>query len=117
MEERIKELKEDTKIESILNRLENLSDEEIETIFNHDKINISVKGTILEKGYERIRKLNNQAFINVFSWLEDSKILPYYLKHIETFTYEEFVEFLYNGIYEEEIMLSLIESNIYKKYL
>ena len=84
MEERIKELKEDTKIESILNRLENLSDEEIETIFN---------------------------------WLEDSKILPYYLKHIETFTYEEFVEFLYNGIYEEEIMLSLIESNIYKKYL
>lgn len=109
--------KKEVKIESVLSQLENLNDQEILEIFANKEINISVKQKILEKAYERINKLNTQAFIEVFSWLEDSNVLPYYLNHIEKFTYEEFVEFLYNGIYAEKIILSLIESNIYKKHL
>ena len=113
MEELMNELtKKEVKIESVLSQLENLNDQEILEIFANKEINISVKQKILEKAYERINKLNTQAFIEVFSWLEDSNVLPYYLNHIEKFTYEEFVEFLLNGVYKERIMLILTESKI-----
>lgn len=118
MEELMNELtKKEVKIESVLSQLETLSDQEILEIFDNEEISISVKQKILEKAHDRINKLNTQAFIEVFSWLEDSNVLPYYLNHIEKFTYEEFVEFLLNGVYNEKTMLTLAESKIYKNYL
>lgn len=109
--------KKEVKIESVLSQLENLNDHEILEIFANKEINISVKQRILEKAYERINKLNTQEFIEVFSWLEDSNCLSYYLPRIEKMTYEEFVKFLLNGVYDEKTLLTLAESEIYKNYL
>lgn len=118
MDELMNELtKQEIKIESVLNQLETLSDQEVLEIFDNEEITISVKQKILEKAYERINKLNTQAFIEAFSSLKDSNCLSYYLPRIEKMSYEEFVDFLLNSVYEEKIMLSLTENSIFKKYL
>lgn len=119
MEELVKALeKEDCNVELYLNQISDLNDEEIITLFESKNIKEKVKDNILCYASERIKHLSTKGFIKVSNWASNvEEYKKNYFSKIEEMTYEEFVDLIYNGIYEPSILLELVKTDIYKRYL
>lgn len=119
MEELVKALeKENGNVELYLNQINDLSDEEIITLFENTNINEKVKDYILCYASERIKHLSTNSFIKVSIWANNvEEYKKNYFSKIEKMPYEEFVDLIYNGIYEPSILLELVKTDIYKEYL
>lgn len=119
MEELVKALeKENGNVELYLKQINDLNDEEIITLFENTDINERVKDYILCYASERIKHLSTNSFIKVSIWANNvEEYKKNYFSKIEKMPFEEFVDLIYNGIYEPAILLELIKTDIYKRYL
>lgn len=119
MEELIKlqEL-ESSNTEEYLRIFNNLSDEEITSVFETNKLSSEIKNKLIEIASDRINKLPNSLFIEISTW-ETTKesYIKNYLKRIQEMSYEEFVELLFNGIYDQNIAIEIMKTNTYKQHL
>lgn len=119
MEELVSALEnENCSIEFYLNRFNALSDAEIVSLFKNNNIDNTVKDKLFVIASERINNLSTPNFIRVSTWASDVNVYKkLYFKRVEEMTYEEFVDLMNNGIYEPDILIEVVKTNIYKNYL
>lgn len=109
---------ENINVELYLNQINSLSDKEIEDLFDLENISEEMKDKLLIYAWERINRLSTKSFIKVSSWA--SNVEGYkknYFSKIEEMTYEEFLDLIYRGIYKPSILLEIVKTDTYKKYL
>ena len=98
--------------------MNDLSEEEIVALFENTNISNEIKENILIHAYERMNHLSANSFIKISIWAEDVKLYKKnYFSKIEKMTYQEFVDLIYNGIYEPEILIEIMKTDVYSRYL
>lgn len=94
-----------------------LNDNEIEKLFNEDKINDEYKTFIVETCYNRINKLPNQLFIKILNYIENKdKFIKNYLPRISELNYEELITLIYDNVYNEDCLIEIANSELFINY-
>lgn len=119
MQELIKALENNCEnIEYYLYKINTLDDQEIVSLFNNENISELIKDKLLVVANERINRLPNKDFISVSNWASSaSEYKKYYFNKITTMSYEELIDLIYNGIYDLDILIEVMNTNVYKQYL
>ena len=105
-------------LELYLKQMNDLSEEEIVALFENTNISNEIKENILIHACERMNHLSANSFIKISIWAEDVKLYKKnYFSKIEKMTYQEFVDLIYNGIYEPEILIEIMKTDVYSRYL
>lgn len=109
---------ENCQVELYLNQIITLNDEEIVALFENENISVKVKNNVLMYASERISHLSTHNFIIVSRWAENiENYIKNYFPKIEKMPYPEFVDLIYNGIYEPEILIEIMKTDVYSRYL
>lgn len=103
---------------SNLQLFDNLSDNEIKSIYDDFKISDDIKNIICENCYERINKLPVDTFLEVISYSKNSSLfLHNYLNRINSFSYNEMVSLIYDYYLEQDCLVKILQTDIFQNYL
>lgn len=107
--------------ENLVNLIEyvkTLTDKELEDIFDNETINRNIKTTIVEIGYERIKRLPFAIFIKSLYYIKNSHLfLVNYKDKINVLSKEELISLIYNSYLDNDCLIELTKIEIFKKYL
>lgn len=103
---------------SLIEYVKTLTDKELEDIFDNETINRNIKTTIVEIGYERIKRLPFAIFIKSLYYIKNSHLfLVNYKDKINVLSKEELISLIYNSYLDNDCLIELTKIEIFKKYL
>lgn len=105
-------------LKSHISDFNELSDDDIELLFQDSSINGECKGFILELASERINRLPFHIFIHVISEITNPNVLiEKYGNRIKAMNYDELVTLIYGGIYDVECLLTIVKMDSFQLHL
>lgn len=95
-----------------------LSDDEIKVLFEDEDIDIDLKTAIAELGYERIKTLPFDLFINALFYMENPYLfVSNYKSRIESLSFEELISLLYDAELDGSCLVEITKMDVFSKYL
>ncbi len=105
-------------IREIINDFNELSDNEIKSLFDDDEIDFNWKRAIAEFCDKRIIQLPFNIFASVLFYLENPYLFASnYKNRINTLSFEELVSLIYDVNLDADCLVEITKMEVFKKYL